>query len=62
MEGVYSRRRYLGTKGEFRECNGLGGEVWRRYGEELRQATKEDYEEFCRRELPGRYTAKTLYV
>jgi len=31
------------------------------YGEELRQARKEDCREFYRGELPGRYTAKTLY-
>jgi len=31
------------------------------YEEESRQAEKEDYREFHRRELPERYTAKTLY-
>ena len=32
-----------------------------KYGEELRQARKEDHREFHRGELPERYTAKTLY-
>jgi len=27
MEGVYSRKRYLGTKGEFGECKRPGGKV-----------------------------------
>jgi len=27
MEGVYSRKRYLGTKGEFGECKRSGGKV-----------------------------------
>jgi len=27
MEGIYSRRRHLGTKGEFREYKGLGREI-----------------------------------
>ena len=31
------------------------------YKEKLRQARKEDYREFHRGELPGRYIVKTLY-
>jgi len=27
MEGVHSRRRYLGGKGEPRKCKGVGGRV-----------------------------------
>jgi len=27
IKGIYSRKRHLGTKGEFRECKGLGREV-----------------------------------
>ena len=33
----------------------------KKYREESRQARKEDHKDFYRGELPGRYTAKTLY-
>ena len=61
IEGLYGKRKYLGTKRKSREYTRISRQFEEEYKEEARRIKKKNLKEDHKKELLERYTAKLLY-